>query len=180
MGIPRRAGKVKLIAGILFSDAGAYAAAKKALAGAFGRIDFESGVFDFTHTSYYAGEMGQGLKRRFLSFERLIDPAKAYGAKIRTNLIERCRMKGGRRTVNIDPGYLDLAKLVLFSTKDYSHRIYAGKGVFAEATLFYKNKAFNPWPWTYPDYKTAEYLGVFNSIRDILKGGRRSGHESRC
>ena len=90
-----------------------------------------------------------------------VDERKRYAAK-------------GKRSVNIDPGYLDLAKVVLFSTKDYSHRIYLDKGIYAEVTLFYKDNRFNPWPWTYPDYRTSEYLGIFKSIREIYKR-QRSG-----
>jgi hypothetical protein len=78
------------------------------------------------------------------------------------------------RSVNIDPGYLDLAKLVLFSTKDYTHRIHVGKGIFAEVTLYFQDDSFNAWPWTYPDYKTKEYIGIFNTIRGIYKSKRRS------
>ncbi|OGX43889.1 MAG: hypothetical protein A3G38_03040 [Omnitrophica WOR_2 bacterium RIFCSPLOWO2_12_FULL_51_8] len=74
-----------------------------------------------------------------------------------------------RRLVNIDPGYLDLAKLVLASTKDYRHRIYLERGIYVEITLFYQRKTFNPWEWTYPDYRSREYIEVFNRIREIYK-----------
>jgi len=169
MGISRRPEKVKLIAGLLFNDADKYLAAKKALARRFGRIDFESAPLDFAHTSYYDKEMGGRLKRAFLSFERLIGLENACAVKIRTNTLERRYSATGKRAVNIDPGYLDLSKLVLFSTKDYSHRVYLGKGIFAEVTLFYKDDEFNPWPWTYPDYKSRDYLNIFQSIRQTYK-----------
>ena len=75
--------------------------------------------------------------------------------------------KGISRIINIDPGYLDLSKLILASTKDYKHRIYLTKGIYAEVTLFYQDKTFCPWEWTYPDYKTGEYIEIFNRIRQI-------------
>ena len=175
MGIIKRPGRVKLVAGLLFNDPDRYNAAKKALTKVFGRIDFESGSLDFVHTSYYNEEMGPGLKRRFLSFERLCDLNNICAVKVRTNALEKRYAKEGRRTINIDPGYLDLSKLVLFSTKDYSHRIYLGKGIFAEVTLFYQGNNFNPWPWTYPDYKSKEYLDIFRTIRKLLQKAAKSG-----
>jgi Domain of unknown function (DUF4416) len=111
--------------------------------------------------------MGNNLKRKFLSFQKLFDLKDIYKVKLKTNMLERRLLKLGRRSVNIDPGYLDLAKLVLFSTKDYTHRIYLNKGIFAEATLFYKDKRFNAWPWTYPDYRSEAYIDIFNSIREL-------------
>jgi hypothetical protein len=169
MGLIRPPQKVELIIGLLSSDTAALARAGDSLRRIFGRTDFESPVMDFTHTRYYEEEMGKGLKRQFLGFEKLYGLKGLYRAKSRTNRLEKRFSRGGKRIVNIDPGYLDLAKVVLFSTKDYSHRIYLDKGIFAESTLFYKDKSFNPWPWTYPDYRTSAYIGIFNRIRDIYK-----------
>ncbi len=173
MAIPNRPEKVKLIAGLLFNDVGKYSKVKNDLVRAFGRADIESPLSDFTQTSYYADEMGSELKRKFLSFEKLIDLKNISSVKIRTGRIEKRYAIYGHRTVNIDPGYLSLSKVILFSTKDYSHRIYLDKGIFAEVTLFYKEGAFNPWPWTYPDYKTPEYLNIFKMIRNIYKSQKR-------
>jgi hypothetical protein len=72
-----------------------------------------------------------------------------------------------KRTLNLDPGYLSLAKVVLASTKDYSHRLYLGRGIYGEVTLFFKDKSYNPYPWTYPDYRTPEYINFFNQMRKI-------------
>lgn len=171
MGTPGGAHKVKLIVGLLSNDLEAIKKAEAMLAGAFGRTDLESAILDFTHSDYYAKEMGNNLKRKFLSFQKLFDLKDIYKVKVRTNMLERKLLKLGKRSVNIDPGYLDLAKLVLFSTKDYTHRIYLNKGIFAEATLFYKDKRFNAWPWTYPDYKSEAYINIFNSIRELYGKG---------
>ncbi|MFA5143109.1 MAG: DUF4416 family protein [Candidatus Omnitrophota bacterium] len=169
MGIPRRPEKVKLITGLLFQHQEIYSAARGALVRIFGKIDFESEPMDFTHTSYYAGEMGLALKRRFLGFERLRGLDGIYAVKLKTNRLERLLAKGANRAVNIDPGYLSLSKVALFSTKDYSHRVYLNKGIFCEITLFYRGNTFNPWPWTYPDYRTKEYLSIFNDMRERYK-----------
>lgn len=132
----------------------------------FGEIDFESAVFDFSQTDYYRKEFGPGLLRQFISFKKLIPAERLSKIKNLTNKIERKLSNSGRRTVNIDPGYICLSKLVLASTKDYKHRIYLGGGIYAEITLIYQGKIFVPWECTYPDYRSPEYIEVFNRIRE--------------
>jgi hypothetical protein len=170
MGKIHPPGKVKLIAGLISND--------EALLDKIGanlekrlnnKIDFKSSLIDFTYTEYYNKEMGIGLKRRFLSFKDLVRLETISKVKKLTNNIEKRFSANGKREVNIDPGYVDMAKLVLLSTKDYSHRIHIGRGIFAEVTLHYKGKHFSFWPWTYPDYKSEEYARIFGAIRDIYK-----------
>ena len=76
---------------------------------------------------------------------------------------------GGKRRVNIDPGYISQSKLVLATTKDHSHRIYLGQGIFAEVTLRYYKGTFRAWEWTYPDYASPPYIAIFNHIRKLYK-----------
>jgi hypothetical protein len=158
---------VKLVAGFIFKEDPSFQKAKKELLRKFGKIDFESETLDFCLTDYYEKEFGRGLKRKFLSFNKLIAPERLPDIKITTNRLEEKLARNKQRTINIDPGYLDLAKLVLASTKDYKHRIYLAKGIFAEITLFFQNKSFSPWEWTYPDYRTTEYISIFNNIRAL-------------
>lgn len=161
--------RVKLITGFIFKDEAGFSKAKAILERRLGKIDFESQALDFTHTDYYENEFGPGLKRKFVSFARLIRAQDLPKIKLLSNAIEGRLSIGRRRAVNIDPGYLDSAKLVLASTKDYRHRIYLSRGIYAEITLFYQNKTFKPWEWTYPDYKTDEYIALFNRIREIYE-----------
>lgn len=160
---------VKLIVGFIFKQEDYFLKAKKLLIKKFGKIDFESEVLDFSHTDYYQKEMGENLKRKFISFEKLISPSQLVSIKRFTNKLEEKLSKDKKRAVNIDPGYLSLSKVILASTKDYRHRIYLNKGIFAEVTLFYQNKSFSPWDWTYPDYKTQSYIEIFNHIRELYK-----------
>ena len=132
----------------------------------FGKIDFESVPFNFGFTHYYKKEMGSILYRRFVSFEKLRDPSVFPAIKLFCIKIEKKFSKDSKRTINIDPGYLNEAKLVLTTTKDYSHRIYVGKGIFEEVTLYYKDSNFQDFATTYPDYKTPEYKEIFISIRE--------------
>ena len=167
MGQIHKPPAVKLIAGFIFKQEGAYERAKNILQRKFGRIDFESEILAFTYTDYYKDEFGTDLKRRFVSFKKLVFPYSLAQIKIATNKIEQRLAKNSLRVVNIDPGYLTLAKLVLVSTKDYSHRIYLGRGIYAEITLIFKNGTFIPLDWTYLDYKTPEYISIFTQIRKI-------------
>ncbi len=162
--------KVKLIAGLISQDEALFdqigALLEKKLKN---KVDFNSPIMDFDYTDYYDKEMGGRLKRKFISFKKLVRLEGIAKVKLLTNEIEKRFLKDGKRTINIDPGYIDMAKLVLLSTKDYSHRIYIGQGIFAEVTLHYKDKRFNFWPWTYPDYRSEEYINVFGKIRDIYR-----------
>jgi len=165
---------VKLIVGFIFSDEKYLVKAKEILKRRFGRPDFDSQILEFTHTDYYCAELGNNLKRNFISFKRLIGPQELWKIKQLTNRIESSFSNKGRRRINIDPGYIDMAKLVLASTKDYRHRIYLNKGIYAEITLYYQAGSFKSWNWTYPDYATSLYLDIFNKIRSLyaeqLKG----------
>ena len=165
--------KVKLIAGLISNDEALLDKIGARLESVLkNKVDFESDVIDFNYTDYYGKEMGGALKRKFLSFKNLVPLERISKVKLLTNDLEKKLLIDGKRTINIDPGYIDMAKLVLFSTKDYAHRIHIGNGIFAEVTLHYKDKRFNFWPWTYPDYKSEEYALCFGKIRDIYRGAR--------
>ena len=138
---------------------------KAALADSWGAIDYESELLPFAHTTYYAGEFGTGLARRVWSFAPLVDPGGLAQVKRETNDLEERWSQQGRRQVNLDPGYVSMAKLVLATTKNHGHRIYLGDGIYAEVTLQYRDGAFRAWPWTYPDYASPRYCTLFEEIR---------------
>ena len=154
MGTARDPAPVKLICGFIFRQEKDLHAALKKLEHAFGRTDFKSRALPFSCTDYYCEEMGTGLSRVFVSFKKLILPGKLAAVKAAANRIEASLSARGRRRVNLDPGYVDLAKLVLATTKDFSHRIYLDKGIFAEVTLTFRGRSFCAYDWTYPDYRT--------------------------
>lgn len=138
-----------------------------------GPIDFTSELMPFTSTTYYETEMGPNIQRQFISFERLIDAGTLAEMKLFTNTVERMfalkKPNGEARRVNLDAGYLCLAKLVLASTKDHAHRLYLRDGIYAEITLRFYRKTFQPWEWSYPDYRLPTYIAIFNQIREIYK-----------
>jgi hypothetical protein len=120
-------------------------------------------------TTYYEREMGRGLTRAYLGFDSLRSMSDLAAVKHTTNQLETQWAVGERRQVNLDPGYLDHAKVVLATTKDYSHRLYLGGGMYAEVTLQYRNKSYQPWDWTYPDYRQPAALDFFNQLREVYK-----------
>jgi hypothetical protein len=167
MGSIRKPHPVKLIVGFIYKDRSILAKAEQILKKNFGPVDLQSKILAFTHTDYYEKELGSGLKRKFISFKSLILPQKLAGIKVFTNSIEKKFSRDSRRLINIDPGYIDLPKLVLASAKDFSHRIYIGRGIHAEVTLSYQGKAFRWYEWTFPDYRTPQYIEIFTKIREI-------------
>ncbi|MBL7156800.1 MAG: DUF4416 family protein [Candidatus Omnitrophica bacterium] len=169
MGEPLKHTPVKLIIGLISNQTFQFNLARRFLEKKFGKIDKETDFLDFSCTNYYQQELGENLKRKFFSFKKLLTLKRDYNIKLYTNALEKKFSKGNRRTINIDPGYISLAKLVLFTTKNRSHRIYIDCGIYADLELWFVNKTFEPLEWTYPDYKTKEYIDFFNSVRDIYK-----------
>lgn len=161
---------VKLIIGMLAKNNTLFISAKNLLLKEFGHIDYESQILAFNYTNYYTKEMGQSLQRQFISFKKFISPEKLAKIKLTTNSLEKkLSIKKGTtayRQVNIDPGYISDSKLILATTKDYFHRIYLNNGIYAEVTLFWKKGAFQPFEWTYPDYRIKEYMDILNYMRN--------------
>jgi hypothetical protein len=177
MGAAGAAQKAKLFCGILNAAESVKEKAFAELEKKFGKIDFASEVIDFEDfTSYYNPEMGAGIKRFWISFEELISEADLAGIKVFTNSVEEAFSVDKKRRINIDPGYVSAANVILASTKNYSHRIYIGRGIYAEVTTIYKKESFVKLPWSYPDYmsKTAAdfLLKARNALLKNLKAGR--------
>jgi len=160
---------VQLLAGLLAADREWLERGEAAVRGLFGEWEAASRVRPFVWSSYYRRELGEEPLRRYLVFRRLIDPGELAELKVRSNELEATLSEGGERKVNIDPGYLDLSRLVLASTKDASWRIYIGGGIRAEVTLRFVAGGFKPWEWTYPDYRDPETLEFFDRSREEFR-----------
>ncbi len=158
---------VKLIASMFTARGELLEEARVRLSQEFGPIDYESELLPFDHTTYYAAEFGENLKRRFVAFAELVHPERLAEIKLLTNALEMEWAAEGKRRINIDPGYVSHSKLVLATTKDHAHRIYLGQGIYAEVTLHFRDGTFRAWPWTYPDYASPPLIAIFNQIRSI-------------
>ncbi len=146
-----------------------------------GPLDYASDTLPFTYTGFYDKELGTPILRQFLSVEALMAQDALAALKVLTNQLEGSLALNGARRVNLDPGYVTAAKVVLATTKDHAHRLYIGDGIYAEVTLHYHAGDFQPWPWTYPDYRSPEYRSILKHIRGLymvqLAAGRQSSTE---
>ena len=167
MGRPSRLLPVQLVTGLIWHDDKILEKARVLLTRSFGPADFCAPVFAFDATDFYAAEMGEGLKRTFIGFRRLIRAEELAAIKLKTNAIEQRLSAGGKRRINIDPGYVSAGKLVLATTKNHSHRIHARRGIFEEVALVFNNGSFMPLAHTYPDFRQETHIAVFNTIRDL-------------
>ena len=145
----------------------------------FGPICLESEPFDFDQTDYYDATMGAGLRKVFFTFSRLTDPGELAETKLTTNGWEEEYASVSEhpepRPLNLDPGYLTRGKLVLASTKDFAHRIYLDRGIYAEVTLQYRHGRWEDHRWTFADYRREDYQGFFSASRDELHRLVREG-----
>ena len=155
---------VKLFAGVIYSSREHLDQAIEQLREKFGGIDESAGPFPFTHTRYYQ-TMGGELFKYFISFSDLIERETINDIKIFSNNLEN-EISAGERIINIDPGYLSLSNVYLASCKEYYHRIYVGKGIYLENEYYYSKGEFRFFEWTYPDYKSREYLSFFHNLRE--------------
>ncbi|MFA5423925.1 MAG: DUF4416 family protein [Phycisphaerae bacterium] len=163
---------VKLIIGILAADSSCQSAAVEHIETEFGTIDLQSDVWPFSQTEYYKDEIGPNVLRQFVTIEKPIDPGDLAQIKHKTNEMEQ--QLAGRlnltwpRPVNLDPGIIEPSKLVLASTKNFSHRIYIGNRMYAEVTLNFSKGIWKSFEYTFPDYKQSVYHDFFSKVRSRL------------
>lgn len=177
LGQVRGPSPVKLFFAMLYPSREVFDWAIRQIARYVGEIDLLSEEWPFTWTDYYAS-IGAHLLRRFASTRGLVSPEGLFRLKHLSNFLEEISGGGEGRRVNLDPGYLDAARVVLFTTKDSAHRVYVGEGIYAEVTLRYRRGRWTFHDYTYPDYRDARYLAFFDELRrsylgEIKKGGFR-------
>ncbi|MCL4475675.1 MAG: DUF4416 family protein [Nitrospirae bacterium] len=162
---------VLLFTATLYHDEECFSAAREGLHKCFGEIVMESQPLPWEYSDYYTEELGSPIQRKFLFFRNMINRENLSDIKLATNEIEERLSTGGKRNINLDPGYLTPYNVILASTKNYSHRIYIGKGIFAEVTLIYKEKdhRYQPHLFTYRDYASDGYAEIFSRARKLLK-----------
>jgi hypothetical protein len=170
MSIPNKAEDVKLITSLFSPDKDLIDRVINELESLFGPTDWVSPWLFFDRTKYYEKEMGWPLHRRFVSFRDLIKPEEIVQKKLTTNMIEKKYLtEDGRRSINIDPGYIALERLVLATGKNYTHRIYLSHGIYADLTLIFHGKSFKAIEWTYRDYGDPTAIEYFNEVRSRYK-----------
>jgi hypothetical protein len=158
--------KIKLITALLWNEYVNIEEVFSRIEKEWGTIDARSAEYDFIHTGYYKDEFGERLRKQFVSFEKLVDINLMPDIKIRGNELEDEFLYGKNRSVNIDPGYIANAKLVMPTTKNLPHRVYIGNNIYADLQLIYKKPSFQTILWTFADYKEPFNLEFFNKVRE--------------
>lgn len=163
----------RLIISVIYSSMDALADALNVLERKFGRVQFETPEIPCAETSLYGEEMGGELLRRFFSFDKMVardglPSIKGLCHKIEPQFADRVD-DYLFRTVNLDPGILTPANLVMASHREYNHRVYLNNGVFAELALVYSRGRFVRLPWTCPDFYGAEAIEFFGRVRASLE-----------
>ncbi len=158
-----------LFVAALYREEEFFSAALEGLRTRFGEILMASEPLSWEYSDYYAEELGFPLRRRFLFFKDRISGENLSDIKRMTIEMEGRLSTGGKRNINLDPGYLTPHNVILASTKNYSHRVYIGKGIFAEVTLIYKDGRYQPHLFTYRDYASDAYGEIFSRARKLLK-----------
>lgn len=181
MGKPGEPRPAKLFMSLITGEDDIFCQGMEKLKKDFGEIDFVSEKLPFDFTDYYAQEMGKNLFRHFITFEPLVSRESLPDIKLITNrLEEKFAGSGGNRRINIDPGYLCQAHVILATTKGYAHRPYLAKGLYADLTLICRNKSFQPLDWTYPDYRQEGTIQLFNQIRKQYLENLKEREDHSC
>lgn len=171
--IREKAPLVHPFAALMFPDEELYEKSMQLLQDRFGEILGLGEIFNVTDfTNYYVKEFGENLKKQFIVFKERQSLETLYKSKIWSNEIEVTikEPENNKRFVNIDPGYLEASKFVLYSSKDFSHRLYQGEGIFAEVTMLFMHGKFHKMGWTYEDYWFEQNRSFLKKMRtEILK-----------
>lgn len=170
MAEPKPFSPVKLICGIIASKEPLFKKAEEHLVRLCSPVDLTSPLLDFKFTDYYEKQMGKNLKRKFLSFTRLISPEKLSEIKLQTNELEedlRKEFQARHRVINLDPGYLTSSALIMATAKNFAHRVPLQNGIYANLELLFGKNEARTLDWTYPDFKTKEYQKFFMEVRQI-------------
>ena len=159
----------KLIVGALYSDPQWLEQAKVLMRKLGWNVQHQSLEFHFDQTDYYATEMGNCLKRCFLSMEGVKASEFSADWKLSTQSIENRLSRAGKRRINLDPGYLDLQRVVLLSGKEGPQKIYLRNGVWADLVLLKDKAGYRNLPWTFPDLRDGSYNDFFLQVHAEFK-----------
>ncbi len=157
--------RVKRITGILFPSQELLSWSIDKLSKIWGEPELQSEAVPFDKTDYYH-EIAPKLSRVFLCFPGLVNPEGLADWKHEAIALE-AQSREPVRAVNIDPGYVDGARLVLASTKDHAHRIYLRDGIFAEVTMRYRFKRWQSFDYTFPDFASGVYDEFLSGVRKL-------------
>ncbi len=133
----------------------------------YGEFVIETKPFELPYSKYYFEEMGSPLFKKFVATNFLTEHIHLSGIKKHCMFIEDKYREKGKRTVNIDPILLDMEKVLVATKKYRGNRIQIEKDLYLEIELWYHDKQFKPFLWTYIDYN--QHIDFFLKARIYLK-----------
>jgi hypothetical protein len=178
MSLPSPPLPAKLVIGMFMKDKKLSLPVAEKLEEQYGEIDIVSRWLPFDLTTYYEAEMGTGLYRRMFSFKKPIAQDALPDVKHAAYDLEDAHAINGKRQINIDPGYLLPERFVLATGKNFSHRVYIGRNIYADLTLVYLRGAYRTLPWTYPDYAREDMVAFLDLVRKrhLFDRNRNASH----
>lgn len=179
---------VKYFVAVLYREEEHLDKARLLMENIWGEIDIEGKAHLFDVTEYYKPEMGSPIFRRLYSFEKLQLPTFLVQMKIHCNQLEQQLSIEGKRAVNLDAGYLDHNKVVLASAKEAGQKIYLDRGIYADLAGRYKSGKYQPFEWSFPDFRDGRYdqelllirKRCMVQLREYLKPKTVEGGGSPC
>ena len=179
MGKAKEPNPAKLFMSLITSEDEFFGRGMKDLSLAFGEIDFMSHKYAFQFTDYYMRGDGERPLPSVHHFRRLISIPLLPDIKANDQSSGRKICDSGRT-----PSDQYRSGISLFGACDpcndegYTHRPYLREGIYADLTLIYRNKSYQPLEWTYPDYRQEEVIGLFNQFRKTYVEDLKGGHSS--
>ena len=156
---------MKLLIGMLFSHEAKAQGAMRELFKEFGEPSIEH-EYPFDFTNYYEQEMGSGLKRRWLLFDKDIEKQDLVELKNFTQQVEKKFMLNKKRTVNLDPGALSEKSLILAAGKFKTFKIKLSEDVYAHTVL--KLNPIQTFFHTFPEFRKKEVQDFFVTKSKVL------------
>jgi len=170
MGMVKSFRPVQLFTGLVYSDRDIAEQTIAWLEKTYSAIDSRTEPSAFSQTTYYDREMGTPLSRQFVSFTSLIEADGLPDIKIATNLWEKDHTRqGGGRRINLDPGFLSEANVIVATTKNHYHRIPLRDGIYAHMEYVFYKGVLRVLEWTYPDFCSAAYMEFFTHLQHLYR-----------
>lgn len=142
-----------LFMAVMYANEKVFLNSKAELVKKYGNVKAESDAYDFSFTDYYTPEMGPGLKKKLLVFEKNVSKEELADVKFFITEVEKKFSKDGKRAVNIDPGYLSSKELVLATFKEKSFKEKINDRVWVHKVLEFDNDNVKQFFHTFADYR---------------------------
>lgn len=168
MSTPRPPDPVHFFISVLYRNSAGHELAVRKIRELIGPPEHTYGPRPFDYSNYYHREMGRPLEKIYYIGKELRPPDDLPSLKLAANRIEIALSDDDRRTVNLDPGYIDKHHIILATSKAKAARPHLAHGVHAYLALIFEHETYRPLDWTYLDYREPALIAFFNEVRQGL------------